>query len=115
MCCARARARGGCNSSAEHRDNEGYVLPSGVVCFIPGPLTPSNRSEKSSLRADVLPSFVFYRPSRPSLYGSEHFSKLTEMFRRGKTENRIRKEVNQKFGNSERWKLRRFENSDVEK
>lgn len=45
--------RVGCNSSAEHADNEGYALPSGVVCFTPGPLMRPGQSEKSSLHAEA--------------------------------------------------------------
>lgn len=46
----------GCNSSAGHADNEGYVLPSGVVCFTPKPLMrPSDPKNRWYVQAKELP------------------------------------------------------------
>ena len=49
----------GCNSSAEHADNEGYVLPSGVVCFTSSSLIYQTDSKNRPFVLSMEFSFLF--------------------------------------------------------
>lgn len=51
--------RVGCNSSAEHADNEGYVLPSGVVCFTSSSLIYQTDSKNRPSVLSMEFSFLF--------------------------------------------------------